>query len=194
MFDRIFLEKEYGNKIPKRIAEYERSVACYLEFVKRDVQVTVVFKEDTSTLLTYLYFNWLHYLVKPFIKELCDRYKVASITEFAVCYLQPISIMGISADKIRAINADFAFFCAFNIMSNFNDDEDTIHFGTSHFKPFTGAIAPLEDRLEKVVLENHKLYLANFSVTHQAPPVILNAQSLELIDMFYSFKWQALSV
>lgn len=188
------LQKEYGDKISRRIDEYKKATALYIKLSQKDVPAgKVVFKDDAETLLAILYFKWHRLLVKPFIKDLCDRYKVASLTEFAVCYAQPIVIEGYSPEQLRAINADFAFFCAFNIMANFDDESESLHFGQPHVQLFAGAIFSLEDRMEKV-LENHKRYLATYDDTNASPPVISNAHCLELVDMIYQVRWQALAV
>ena len=90
------------------------------------------------------------------------------------------------------INANFAFFTAFNIILNFNEETDITHYTEPNLS-FDGAIAPMEDKMDKI-LENHRRYLAALSSVHESPAIISNAFTLELIDLFFKFRWQALMV
>lgn len=79
--------------------------------------------------------NWRIYIthgcfdfVKPSIPDLADRYKVASTTQFAICYTQPFSVAGFADEMNRVLNANFAFFAALNIIFNFNDAANVTHY------------------------------------------------------------------
>lgn len=187
------LDNEYGKKTPKRITEYNKAIDLYCRLTASRLHESIEVIEDAADNLAYLYFEWHRKLVKPFIKDLCDRYKVASLTEFAVCYIQPLTLSGATYAEIRAINADFAFFCAFNIIADFNDDDESLHFGSPHFKPFNGVVFDLEQKMEKI-LGNHKQYLSTYNEINQSPPIISNAHCLELIDILYCARWQAQAV
>ncbi len=191
--DSAFLEKEYGAKIAQRIEEYTKAIALFAKKFGKDNPTLELFVADHAARnLTYLYFNWCYNLVKPSVRELADRYKIASTTQFAICYVQPFSVAGFSEEENRGINANFAFFTAFNIILNFNEETDITHYTEPNLS-FDGAIAPMEDKMDKI-LENHRRYLAALSSVHESPAIISNAFTLELIDLFFKFRWQALMV
>ena len=189
------LEQEYGDKIPQRIADYSKAIDFFTEQFYKEKQnsnLHLSVADHAARNLAYLYFKWCYTLVKPSVKELADRYKIASTTQFAICYLQPFTIAEFDAERNRSVNANFAFFTALNIILNFNDSASITRYSDTHLS-FSGAIAPLEEKMERL-LENHRRYMASLNNTAESPAIISNAFTLELIDMFYKFQWQVLMI
>lgn len=192
--DSEFLDKEYGEKIAQRQRDFGQAFTFFRkEFSKKHPDRTLVYSVEAPTELTYLYFHWSYTIVKPFVRHLSDRFKIASNTEFAIMYLRPLSIAEGSVFENLAVNASFAFYMALNIMLNFDEETDSASSYRSEILSFKGAIAPLEDGMEKII-ENHRRYITTFDVKNDSPPIILNAFVWEMIDLFYKFQWQSLAV
>lgn len=182
----------YGDKIARRCAEFKCALELFVNHVQKDVAGKVTYDPEAAEMMALTYFAWLGIHVKPYIKDLCDRYKVASLTEYVICYLQPMKVEGYDGGQLRLLNADFAFFCSFNIMENFRESDENSHFAGMSKRLYEGANARLEDWLEQC-MENHKRYLSAWD-SLQSPAVISNAHTLELLYLYYNFRWQALAV
>lgn len=188
--DMSLLRQTYGEKISLRINEINKALSLFKEAHEQHTGQAISFVEGTAEKITYLYFHWHYSFIKPFISDKANRFKVASGTELAICYLQPFYVDNNSAADCRPINAEFACFCALNFILGFKPDDDEFHISDKNWLKFDCGIERLKDKMDEII-RNHKFFLTHFDKTN-TPPIIANASFWEVLILMHEYKFQAL--
>ncbi len=101
----------------------------------------IQWEEDCAQLINNDYWELMHERVKPKIipkpdkEKRADRHKIAALAELLINWHQPIIVA--DAEQRRKLNAQLAYFCALNIIGNWNNANLTqLHisdpFATEH--------------------------------------------------------------
>lgn len=174
------------DKRNKRLSEFEEWIQIFTAYHNQLKQANIVFVDHAAKILNSMYWRYVEYYIRPIISSKAatespesriSRFKIISATELSIIDVQPIIDSGVKEEEIglRRLNAEFAYFVAFQILLTFSEEkisDTTIDF-ISNYKEHI----PEVDTTEILtVLEEHLQWL-----THLDPgvnlPIISNSQT-----------------
>lgn len=131
----------------------------------------VVFAKDAAALVNHTYWELMDERVRPRITPCtgtevrADRHKIASLTELVIAFHQPIE--HVNEANGRRLNAALAYFCALNIIGNWNKTKtEKLHVSDSFSK-------------------EHLAWLEHVTTSSESMPVFSNAATWYLVELLY---------
>ncbi len=168
--------------VSKRSVEIQKSLDDYISCYKEKFSKTLILKDNSVELICTLYWNLLHKEVKPLIVKKVNKYKMASLFELCIVYIQPFCDSTISEFENRDLNSNYAYFVALGIIASMDITKDAKNIG---------GIKRIEDIAEMSV-KHHKQWLTYKK--QDAFPIFSNGAFLCVLFELFAHRYQAIMV
>lgn len=168
--------------VDKRFHEIQTSLGSYVNHYKETFGKTLIVKDNSVELICALYWNLLHKEVKPLIVKKVNKYKMASLFELAIVYVQPIFDSTLTDIQNREINTDYAYFVALGIIASMDITKDAANLG---------GIKRIED-ISIMSVKHHKQWLTYKK--QDSFPIFSNGAFLCLLFELFAHRYQAIMI
>jgi len=172
----VFIDEiEKNHDIPKRVGEIQLILDAFASNYLKDYNTTIHYSDDAAVILTYFYYYKIETEVKGYLDENSNIFKMASGTEMAFNYVQPISKSEDTPKSLRQLNAELSTFAALGFLTGWNELDYYLGSG----------IEPLNDAVDSILNERLKI-LANQNLDASLP-ILFNSQSWELFHLIHQY-------